>query len=220
MARRGAMVTGAPTGALFTSPPVEATVDWLRLLPILVALPAAAILIWALVRGRLPPYAAVAALALPVAAYGLGILMVMEQSKNVRFCGSCHVMTPVVESLSGTDGSSLAAIHYTRGLVPTGSACYTCHSGYGIWGTFGAKKAGVVHMLRSFTGLYDLPVKLNGTFDINSCLGCHAGAASFRAVEAHQAPDLQEALLNHTMSCTGTCHPAAHPDSALTGGKV
>ena len=74
--------------------------------------------------------------------------------------------------------------------------------------------------LRSFTGLYVLPVKLNGSFDINSCLGCHAGAASFRAVEAHQAPDLQEALLNHTMSCTGTCHPAAHPDSALTGGKV
>src|SRR6516225_8374018 len=220
MPRRGAVVNAVPTGPLFTSPPVEPAVDWVRLLPILVALPAAAILIWALVRGRLPPYAAVAALALPAAAYGLGMLMVMEKSKDVHFCGSCHVMTPVVESLSATDGSSLAAIHYTRGLVPTAEACYTCHSGYGIWGTFDAKKAGVIHMLRSLTGRYDLPIKLHGSFDINSCLGCHAGAASFRAVEAHQAPDLQAALLNHTMSCTGTCHPAAHPDSALTGGKV
>ena len=211
-------MNAVPTGPLFTSPPVEPAVDWVRLLPILVALPAAAILIWALVRGRLPPYAAVAALALPAAAYGLGMLMVMEKSKDVHFCGSCHVMTPVVESLSATDGSSLAAIHYTRGLVPTAEACYTCHSGYGIWGTFDAKKAGVMHMLRSLTGRYDLPIKLHGSFDINSCLGCHAGAASFRAVEAHQDPDLQKQLLAREISCTGTCHPAAHPESALTGG--
>src|SRR5215470_19486262 len=145
-----------PRGALFVSPPVEPTIDWIRVLPIVVALPAIAILIWGLARGYLPPALAVAGLVLPAAAYGLGMLMVMEKSKDVRFCGSCHVMTPVVESLRATDGSSLAAVHYTRGLVPTGEACYTCHSGYGIWGTFGAKRAGVVHMLRAFTGLYDL----------------------------------------------------------------
>jgi hypothetical protein len=189
-------------------------------LPILVALPAVVILLWGLVRGHLPPALAVAGWVLPAAAYGLGMLMVMEDSKDVRFCGSCHVMTPIVESLHATDGSSLAAIHYTRGLVPTGAACYTCHSGYGIWGTFGAKKAGVVHMLRSLTGLYVLPIELNGTFDINSCLGCHAGAASFRAVAAHQDPDLQQALLSRTMACTGACHPVAHPEAALTGGKA
>jgi len=189
-------------------------------LPILVALPAAVILLWGLVRGRLPPALAVAGLALPAAAYGLGVLMVMEKSKDLHFCGSCHVMTPVVESLHATDGDSLAAIHYTRGLVPTAQACYTCHSGYGIWGTVGAKRAGVMHMVRAFTGWYVLPVHLNGTFDINSCLGCHAGAASFRAVTAHQDPDLQAALLNRSMSCTGACHPAAHPDAALTGGAA
>jgi hypothetical protein len=129
-------------------------------------------------------------------------------------------MTPIVESLQATDGSSLAAIHYTRGLVPTGDACYTCHSGYGIWGTFGAKRAGMMHMLRTVTGRYALPIELHGTFDINSCLGCHAGAASFRAVEAHQDPELQKALLDHTITCTGACHPAAHPEEALTGGKA
>ena len=210
----------APTGALFVSPPVEPAVDWLRMLPILVALPAIVILLWGLVRGRLPPALAVAGLALPAAAYGLGVLMVMEKSKDLHFCGSCHVMAPVVESLHATNGDSLAAIHYTRGLVPTAEACYTCHSGYGIWGTVGAKRAGVMHMVRAFTGWYVLPIHLNGTFDINSCLGCHAGAASFRAVTEHQDPDLQAALLNHTMSCTGACHPAAHPDAALTGGEA
>ena len=202
----------APAGPLFISPPVEPTVDWLRVLPILVALPAAAILVWGLVRGRLPPTRPSRDWCFPLPPTALGMLMVMEKSKESQFCGSCHVMGPVVRACDATDGSSLAAIHYTRGLVPTGEACYTCHSGYGIWGTFDAKMAGTMHMLRTLTGRYDLPIKLNGSFDINSCLGCHAGAASFRAVEAHQAPDLQEALLNRTMSCTGACHPAAHPE--------
>lgn len=210
----------APTGGLFVSPPVEQAVDWIRVLPVLVALPAVAILLWGLARGRLPPAVAVAGLILPAAAYGLGMLMVMEESKDIRFCGSCHVMQPIVESLHATDGSSLAAIHYTRGLVHNGEACYTCHSGYGIWGTFDAKTAGTMHMLRTLTGRYTLPLELNGTFDINSCLGCHAGAASFRAVTAHQDPDLQQALLSRTMACTGACHPAAHPEAALTGGKA
>ena len=211
-------MTAAPAGNLFVSPPVGPAVDWLRVLPILVALPAVVILLWGLVRGHLPPPAAVAGLVLPAAAYGLGMLMVMEKSKDLHFCGSCHVMAPVVDSLHATDGTSLAAIHYTRGLVPTAEACFTCHSGYGIWGTFDAKTAGTMHMLRTLTGRYTLPIQLNGTFDINSCLGCHAGAASFRAVTAHQDPDLQAALLNRTMSCTGACHPAAHPEEALTGG--
>jgi hypothetical protein len=211
-------VSPTPVGPLFISPPVAPGIDWIRVLPIVVAVPGVVILVWGLVRGRLPPAAGVAGLVLPIAAYGFGMLMVMEESKDVRFCGSCHVMTPIAESLNATTDGSLAAIHYTRGLVPTAEACFTCHSGYGIWGTFGAKKAGVMHMLHSVTGHYALPLKLNGTFDIDSCLGCHAGAATFRAVAAHQDREVQEALLSHTMACTGACHPAAHPEASLTGG--
>lgn len=208
-----------PPGPLFASPPVEPAVDWIRVLPLLPAIPAILILLIGLVRGRLHPSLAVAGIVgLPIAAYGLGALMLLETSKDVRFCGSCHVMTPIVASLSDASNESLAAIHYTRGLVPTGDACYVCHSGYGIWGTLDAKKAGVMHMVRTVTGRYALPIVLHGTFDIESCLTCHAGAASFRSVEEHQDPDLQRALLDRTMSCTGVCHPAAHPEAALTGG--
>ena len=80
--------------------------------------------------------------------------------------------------------------------------------------------AGVMHMVRTVTGRYTLPLAVHGPFDIDSCLGCHAHAASFRAVEAHQDADLQKALLSRELSCTGTCHPAAHPESALTGGAA
>lgn len=205
-----------PTGPLFAGPAAAQGIPWLAVLPILVAVPAAAILLWGLVRGRLPPSIAAAGVLLPVAAYALGCLFMLEESKNASFCGSCHVMTPLLTSLHSNDGS-LAAVHYERGLVPHDHACYTCHSGYGIWGTMDAKMAGVMHMVRTATGWYDLPLKLNGPFDIDSCLNCHAHAPSFRNVEAHQDPDLQKQLLSHELSCTGLCHPAAHPEAALTG---
>lgn len=205
------------TSPLFAGPPATHGIDWLAVLATLVGGAAAILLLWGLIRGRLPTSYAAAAVLLPLAAYALASLHMLEGSKQVAFCGSCHVMTPLLNSLQGNDGS-LASTHYARGLVPHDQACFTCHSGYGIWGGLDAKMAGVMHMVRTATGWYTLPLTLNGPFDINSCLGCHAFAASFRAVEAHQDPDLQKQLLAHEISCTGACHPAAHPESALTGG--
>jgi hypothetical protein len=205
-------------GPLFVGPAGAHGVPWSHVLPLLAAIPAAVILVLGLIRGSLPPALGAAGLFLPVVAFGLGSLLVIEDSKHVAFCGSCHVMVPLVESLAADDGS-LASIHYARGLVPHDTACYTCHSGYGIWGTVDAKKAGVMHMLHTVTGEYAVPLAMHGPFDIDACLGCHAHAPRFRAVEAHQAPDLQQALVTREMSCTGACHPPAHPESALVGGK-
>lgn len=205
------------TVSLFAGPPAAQGVPWLVVFTACVAAAAAALLVWGLLRGRLPASIGVAAVLLPIGAYGLASLYMLEGSKQVAFCGSCHVMTPIMHSLASNDGS-LAAIHYSRGLVPHDDACFTCHSGYGIWGGVHAKMAGVMHMVRSATGWYTLPIALNGTFDIDSCLNCHAFSPSFRAVAAHQDPDLQKQLLSRELSCTGTCHPAAHPESALTGG--
>jgi len=207
------------TGPLFAGPPAAHGVPWLALLALLLGAGAAVLLVVGLVRGRLPASYAAAAVLLPLGAYALGSLYMLEGSKQVAFCGSCHVMTPIMTSMQAS-GDSLASVHYTRGLVPHDQACFTCHSGYGIWGGVDAKMAGVMHMVRTVTGWYTLPIKHNGPFDIDSCLGCHAFAPSFRAVDAHRDPDLQKALLARELSCTGTCHPAAHPESALTGGSA
>jgi cytochrome c nitrite reductase small subunit len=202
---------------LFSWPPPHRGLDWLQILTIVAAVPAAAILLVGLVRGRLMPAAATAGIVfLPVAAYALGALLVMEDSKTVSFCGSCHIMTPIVASLNA-DGDSLAAIHYRSGRVSHDAACFVCHSGYGIWGTVDAKMAGVRHMLRTVTRTYVFPIEHHGPFDIDSCLNCHARAATFRAVAEHQDPDTQQALFKREMSCTGVCHPAAHPEDALKG---
>jgi hypothetical protein len=200
---------------LFSWPPAARGLDWLQTFPLLAATPAALILLVGLVRGRLIPAVATAGIVfLPIAAYGLGALMILEESKKVTFCGSCHVMTPIVATLRA-GGDALAPDHYRRGAVSHEEACYVCHSGYGIWGTYDAKTAGIRHMLRTVRNDYTYPLEHLGPFDIDSCLSCHARAAAWRAVPEHQDPDTQQALFKREMSCTGICHPAAHPDEAL-----
>lgn len=205
-------------GPLFDWSAHETRFSWMQILPLLAAFPAMGILGVGLVRGRLKPAIAAAGIVFfPVAAYALGMFLIVEDSKKVEFCGSCHVMSPIVKSLNGPEG--LAALHYRTGRISHDEACFVCHSGYGMWGTVGAKLAGVRHMLHTVTGRYDTPLALRGTFDINSCLGCHARAEAFRAVEAHRDPDLQKALVAHEMSCVGVCHDPPHPEAALAGDR-
>jgi hypothetical protein len=206
------------TDPLFSGPSAAHGVQWLVVVSAILAILAAGLLLWRLFGGsRLPIGFATAAVLLPIAAYGVATLYMMEESKKVTFCGSCHVMTPIVKSMQGNDGS-LASMHFSRGLVPHDQACFTCHSGYGIWGGIDAKLAGVGHMVRTVTGRYHLPLAMTRPFNIDSCLGCHAQASTFRAVEAHRDPDLQKQLISREMSCTGICHPAAHPPESLNGG--
>ena len=175
----------------------------------------------ALVRGRLPDALSVSALLLvPLFAYALGNLHLLEESKRVEFCGSCHeTMSPLVEAMR-SDGEYLSSIHYRRGAVPHDSACYRCHSGYGLWGDARAKFSGVMHMVRTVTGRYEFPLQKSGTFDIASCLDCHAQAAPFRAQEAHRDPDLQKSLLAGEIGCVGACHVDPHPPEALEGAAA
>ena len=209
----------AETSPLFTHPAeLGEPIFWL--LPVALALVAAGICIVALVRGRLPATALATGLVfLPVLAFGLGNAILMERSKATEFCVSCHVMEPILASASSEDGS-LAARHLTLGAVPRGTACYTCHSGYGLWGGVDAKRAGVGHMIHTIRGDYDLPLALNTPYNIDACLACHAESRPFREQAVHQDPGIQEALLARQMSCTGACHPAAHPPEALNGAQA
>ena len=172
----------------------------------------------ALVRGRLPDALSYSALLLlPLFGYVLENFHLLDQSKRVEFCGSCHeTMSPLVEAMRG-DGEYLASMHYRRGAVPHDAACYRCHGGYGLWGDARAKLAGVRHMIHTVTNGYEFPIQTVGTFDIASCLDCHAQAAPFRAEATHRDPDLQQSLLSGEIGCVGLCHPAPHPPEALQG---
>jgi len=213
-------VNGETLGPLFVPPP---DVHWFWIAVLVPAVPAIVLLLIALVRGRFPGGRLIgggiagAAWLLSLFAYLLGAVHLTEEAKRVEFCGSCHVpMTPLVESLSSGE-ESLAAIHYQRGAVSRSEACYTCHSGYGIWGTLSAKQAGFGHMWRTVTRDYQFPLEHKGPFDIDSCQNCHAATKAFRDVEEHRDPELAAAMVGREIGCTGDCHPAAHPEGALNG---
>ncbi len=202
-------------GPLFVRP---ADPHYLWILGVAIAAGSIVFAVIGLVRGKTSLAAAsVGLIALPAFSYVIGALFMMEESKRVTFCGSCHQpMRPVVEALD-TDTESLSSIHWHKGSVDHVDACYQCHSGYGIWGAAAAKRAGMTHMLHTITGAYEFPLQKRGQFDVKSCLGCHAETAGFRKVEDHQDRELQAALLSGELGCTGDCHPAAHPESALHG---
>lgn len=202
-------------GALFAHPADPHGVWVLVLLCSAVTVSLAGI---ALVRGHLPAaLASPALLLLPIFSYVLGDLKLLEASKSVAFCGSCHeTMGPVVEAMR-TDEDSLAGIHYRLGAVSWETACYQCHSGYGIWGGVNAKVAGFRHMAHTVTGRYEFPLEHRGDFDVNACLDCHAQAVGFREVASHRNPATQDALLTGAMKCAGMCHAPAHPPEALMG---
>lgn len=204
-------------GPLFVHPQSAGAV-WILIA--LIALVTIGLATLALVHGRMPvALNSSALLLLPVFAYVLGDLHVLEESKRVEFCGSCHTtMSPLVESLS-LDLNNLASVHYRSGAVSHVNACYQCHSGYGIWGTVPAKAAGIRHMVRTITGGYDYPLRSH-SFDIRSCLDCHAEAVPFRRVSSHRRREVQEALLSGELSCAGVCHPPAHPPEALRGDQA
>ncbi len=205
-------------GPLFAHP-YEPGLFWIVVL--VVSSLTIAVCLWVLVRGQLPPALSTAFLVLlPLVAYLLGDIHLMNESKRASYCGSCHEsMSPLLETMR-EDDSTLAGIHYQSGAVSFKTACYTCHSGYGLTGDVSAKLAGVQHMLHSALGTENYPLKLRRPFNIDSCLDCHAEAKPFQAVEVHRDPGIQQALVSREMGCTGACHPSAHPSVALNGAAA
>ena len=205
-------------GPLFVHP-YEPNRFWILIL--IVSLPTIGAGLYVLARGQLPAALSSSILILlPLVAYLLGDIHLMNVSKRTTYCGSCHeTMSPLLVTLRNDD-STLAGLHYQRGAVSHQTACYSCHSGYGLTGDMTAKMAGMGHMMHTALGTEEYPLALRRPFDIDACLGCHAAAKPFRAVEAHHDPDLQQALVGRDMGCTGACHVTAHPEAALNGAAA
>ena len=205
-------------GPLFVHP-YQPDQFWILIL--IVSLPAIAASLYVLIRGQLP--AALSSslmILLPLVAYLLGDIHLMDESKRVNYCGSCHeAMSPMFETMHNDD-STLAGFHYKRGAISHQTACYSCHSGYGLSGDMTAKLAGMRHMLQTALGSEDYPLRLRRPFDIDSCLDCHAEAKPFRAIEDHRELDIQEALLAREMGCAGESHETAHPEEARHGAAA
>jgi hypothetical protein len=208
---------GEDLGPLFAAKPQFHPLWTLGLAAAAVALGFA---LYALVRGRVSAELGLFGLvAVPGFALLVANLVMLDRAREVTFCGSCHEpMAPLVASLMEPNGF-LASNHYQSGAIKGETACDTCHTGYGLLGDFAAKRAGLSHMWHELWGSYEYPLAMKTPFDIDSCLDCHRHSPKFRAVPFHTDPETQRLLVSRQISCTGACHPAAHPPDALNGPR-
>jgi cytochrome c nitrite reductase small subunit len=131
----------------------------------------------------------------------------LETTKSVQSCGTCHVMDPFVNDLYDPESSTLAARHYKNRWISE-YQCYTCHTTYGAHGTFEGKRDGFRHWLLYVTQTWDEPISYSGSYPNMNCTACHGGTTAFMNVDSHRA--LSSKMLADEVSCT-SCHGPAHP---------
>jgi nitrate/TMAO reductase-like tetraheme cytochrome c subunit len=140
---------------------------------------------------------------------------VLETTKTVQSCASCHVMDPFVNDLFDEQSTTLAARHYKNRWISE-YQCYTCHTTYGAHGTFEGKRDGFRHWLLYVTNTWEEPITFAGSYPNQNCTACHGGAQTFRKVDSHRA--LSQKMMANEVSCT-SCHGPAHPTPAATTGR-
>ncbi len=151
---------------------------------------------------------------LPVMASWGGFSAQMSRAESTRFCLSCHVMQDYGRSLMVDDPSFIPAVHYQNHLVPTGHACYTCHTTYTLFGPMDAKLEGLHHMYVEYLGTVPKPasIRLYHPYNNRECLHCHEGMRAFMTEPNHnKTPGLMAAILSDQKSCLSSgCHDTVH----------
>ena len=132
---------------------------------------------------------------------------VMEGTKRVEACQSCHVMDPFVNDLKNPASPTLAARHYKNNWIAK-DQCYGCHITYGATGTIEGKRDGFRHWLYYVTGTYSDPIEFVGSYSNSNCLYCHGGTPKWEQVKSHQA--LKADFQNDSIGCI-QCHGPPHP---------
>ena len=131
----------------------------------------------------------------------------LEETKTVESCASCHVMEPFVFEMQAPEGGSLASRHYENNWIED-NQCYHCHTTYGIQGDLAAKRDGFRHWLLFVTETWPEPIEFAGSYPNQNCTKCHGGTPKYNNVPSHNA--LAEDLATNEVSCV-SCHGPAHP---------
>ena len=131
---------------------------------------------------------------------------VLEETKSVQSCASCHVMQSFVRDLTNPASDSLASAHYRNRWI-SDNQCYTCHTSYGVHGTLDAKLGGLRHWWLYVTGTWTAPIRYRGRYPNDNCLTCHGGTPKYELVATHRK--MAAALLSDQTSCA-SCH-VPHP---------
>jgi len=141
----------------------------------------------------------------------------IQRSEQTRFCISCHVMIPYGQSLYVEDPTHIPAQHFQNHRVPVGTACYSCHADYTIYGPLKDKLQGLKRIYTQYVSTPPDPaaIRIAGGFKNAQCLHCHLGARNFEENAVHAA--LLDSLKSEQTSClTSGCHDTAHDIANLS----
>jgi cytochrome c-type protein NapC len=188
------------------------------------AICAAVLLVWFLVRR--PQLTRATKIVL---LFGIGLLPIgtaltgnyagFEATKQRRFCGSCHVMTPYADDSADPNSKTLAARH-GRNAMFGAENCYTCHANYGMFGTVKTKLGGLRHVYEYVLHYHDMPleearrtIRIRDPFQNSTCMHCHSSQnPGWLAVEDHEST--LDRVRDGTVGCASEgCHGPAHPFS-------
>ena len=193
--------------------PKDYLMDWVKVLAIVTALLAIAIIAWTLAahRGRLSGFRARLLLfagvcCVPFPAVLMSAAVGLEQSKAVVFCDSCHLMGAFVQDMKDADSRSLSAVHFRNRYIQD-EHCYSCHTDYGLFGTLEAKVGGMAHVWSEFSGAGSGMVRPKTNYRFTICLNCHGQSAKFIRQKGH-AGVVGKVMSGQSM-CT-ECHNRSH----------
>jgi nitrate/TMAO reductase-like tetraheme cytochrome c subunit len=156
---------------------------------------------------------------LPILTALVGNVEGLHATKNIEFCGSCHVMDAHVGDALDPNSMSLAAVH-TRIKKIGDESCYTCHADYGIYGFVLTKLGGMGHVYEYLTGFSSMTLEealpkihLKRPFKNENCMECHSTqGAIWGDLPDHRG--LVDDLRSGQTSCVSAgCHGYAHPFS-------
>ena len=145
--------------------------------------------------------------------YAFGVMKQdMNSMKQVDFCGSCHVMTPYVASLTFDDDEPLSSVHFRNNYVPQETACYSCHTSYAMFGGVKAKAQGLRHVWVYLTDSEKDSIALYEPYDNDNCLHCHGSSERFQKNKKHlKEENFLEKVLSGEKSCLfAGCHDMGH----------
>lgn len=193
--------------------PKDYLLEWVKVLAIAMAVVAVALISWTLVvhRGRLAGFRArlllfIGICCVPFPAVLMSAAVGLEQSKAVAFCNSCHLMGAFVADMKDADSQSLSALHFRNRYIQD-EHCYSCHTDYGLFGTFEAKIGGMSHVWSDFAGAGEGSVRPKTNYRFTICLNCHGQSSKFIAQARHAG--VVDSVLRGRSACTD-CHHKSH----------
>lgn len=153
----------------------------------------------------------------PVLALAGASTRMVADMKAVEACASCHVMDRFVSDMFDTTSVTLAARHFRADSMPA-TACYSCHTGYGIFGSVDAKKDGLHHWWRYVTRSWEEPIEMLRRYPNATCLACHPAEPMFAdSIPLHVA--LRDSLEADVVTCF-MCHGEPHARHAVAGDSL